>query len=51
MDRRTLGDRASFHIEETGRYTKDGRGVQILKAFLRIKEASDVSLGTLPCCK
>ena len=38
MDRRTLGNRASFHLEKTGRKTKTGVG--ILKAYLRITEVN-----------
>ena len=36
IDRRELGHRATFHIDKTGRKTKDG--VEVLRAYLRIKE-------------
>ncbi len=38
MERKTLGDRASFHIDKTGR--KNGEGVEVLKAFLKIEKVS-----------
>ena len=36
MERKTLGDRATFHLEKTGQKSKDG--VEILSAYLRIKK-------------
>jgi hypothetical protein len=35
MERKTFGDRASFHIRNTGR--KNAEGVEILRAYLKIE--------------
>ncbi len=40
MERKTLGDRASFHIERTGEET--GEGAKVLRAFLRIKDVREI---------
>ena len=47
MERRTFGDRASFHIEATGARTRDG--VRVLRSYLRITSLEPRDAGPYRC--